>query len=39
MKHLSEEGEVTIVGGEYDITTGKIEMIELPKLAPAKSSH
>ena len=39
MKHLSEEGEVTIVGGEYDITTGKIEMIELLKLAPAKSSH
>ena len=39
MKHLSEEGEVTIVGGEYDITNGKIEMIELPKLAPAKSGH
>jgi carbonic anhydrase len=37
--HLVEEGKLTIVAGEYDITTGKVEMIELPKLAPAKSKH
>lgn len=37
--HLVEEGKLTIAAGEYDITTGKIEMIELPKLAPAKSKH
>lgn len=37
--HLVEEGKLMIVAGEYDITTGKIEMIELPKIAPAKSKH
>ena len=37
--HLVEEGKLMIAAGEYDITTGKVEMIELPKLAPAKSSH
>jgi carbonic anhydrase len=37
--HLVQEGKFTIVAGEYDITTGKIEMIELPKASPAKSKH
>jgi carbonic anhydrase len=37
--HLVEEGKLTIVAGKYDITTGKVETIELPKLAPAKSKH
>jgi carbonic anhydrase len=39
ISHLVEEGKLTIAAGEYDITTGKIEMIELPKLAPVKSKH
>jgi len=34
-----QEGKFTIAAGEYDITTGKIEMIELPKVAPAKTKH
>jgi carbonic anhydrase len=38
IKHLSEEGKITIVAGEYDITSGKVEMIELPKSAE-KSKH
>ena len=37
--HLMQEGKFTIAAGEYDITTGKIEMIELPKVAPAKTKH
>jgi len=37
--HLVEEGKFMIAAGEYDITTGKIEMIELSKAAPAKSKH
>jgi carbonic anhydrase len=37
--HLVQEGKFTIVAGEYDITTGKVEMIELPKVAPAKTKH
>jgi carbonic anhydrase len=37
--HLVEQGKLTIFAGEYDITTGKIERIELPKLARAKSGH
>lgn len=37
--HLVEEGKLMIVAGEYDITSGKIEMIELPKIASAKSKH
>jgi carbonic anhydrase len=37
--HLVQEGKFTIVAGEYDITTGKVEMIELPKEAPAKTKH
>jgi len=37
--HLVEEGKLMIVAGEYDITTGKIEMIELPKIASAKGKH
>ena len=37
---LVHEGKVKIVAGEYDITTGKIAMIELPKSAPAgKKTH
>jgi carbonic anhydrase len=37
--HLVEEGKLMIAAGEYDITTGKVEMIELPKAAPAKTKH
>jgi carbonic anhydrase len=37
--HLIEEGKFMIAAAEYDITTGKTEMIELPKTAPAKTKH
>jgi carbonic anhydrase len=37
--HLVQEGKLMVVGGEYNITTGKVEMIELPKAAPAKTKH
>ncbi len=37
--HLVEEGKLKIVAGEYDITTGKVAMIELPKAAPGKKAH
>ena len=36
---LVHEGKLKIVGGEYDITTGKVAMIELPKKAEGKKSH
>jgi len=37
---LAHEGKLKIVAGEYDITTGKVAMIELPKAAPAaKKAH
>jgi carbonic anhydrase len=39
IKHLSGEGALKIVGGEYSLATGKVEMIELPKLAETKTSH
>jgi len=37
--HLLKEGKLTIAAGEYNITTGKIEMIELPKEAAEKIKH
>jgi carbonic anhydrase len=37
--HLVEEGKLKIAAGEYDITTGKVAMIELPKAAPGKKAH
>jgi carbonic anhydrase len=37
--HLVEEGKFMIAAGEYDITSGKIEMIELPKAVHVKSKH
>jgi carbonic anhydrase len=39
INHLVKEGKLMIVGGEYNITTGKIEMVELPKLVAAKTKH
>lgn len=39
ISHLSGEGKLKIVAGEYDISTGSVAMIELPKAAPAKKSH
>lgn len=38
INHLASEGKLEIVGGCYDITTGKIEMIELPKMG-TKRAH
>jgi len=37
--HLVGEGKLKIVAGEYDITTGEVEMIELPKATPSKKTH
>lgn len=37
--HLVEEGRLKIAAGEYDITTGKVAMIELTKAAPGKKAH
>ncbi|MEW6584829.1 MAG: carbonic anhydrase [Nitrospirota bacterium] len=34
--HLAEKGELKIVGGEYDITTGKVAMIDLPAEKESK---
>jgi carbonic anhydrase len=37
---LVHEGKLKIVAGEYMLSTGKVEMIELPKAAPAaKKAH
>jgi len=38
IKHLVQEDKLKIVAGEYSLTTGKVEMIDLPKLAE-KSKH
>jgi carbonic anhydrase len=39
VSHLVQENKLKIVGGEYMLSTGKVEMIELPKAAPAKKAH
>jgi carbonic anhydrase len=39
ISHLVQEDKLKIVAGEYNIATGKIEMIELPKVAPGKKAH
>ena len=37
--HLAHEGKLKIVAGEYNIATGKVEMIDLPKLAQKEKTH
>jgi carbonic anhydrase len=39
ISHLVQEDKLKIVAGEYNITTGKIAMIELPKVAASKKAH
>ena len=39
ISHLSQEGKLKIVGGEYDITTGKVNMIELPAMVKSEKKH
>jgi len=39
ISHLVQEDKLKIVAGEYDITTGKVAMIELPKTAHSKKAH
>ncbi len=39
VNHLSHEGKLKIVGGEYMLSTGKVEMLELPKLAQEEKTH
>jgi carbonic anhydrase len=39
ISHLVQEDKLKIVAGEYNITTGKIEMMELLKAAPGKKAH
>jgi carbonic anhydrase len=36
VRELVHEGKVKIVAGEYDITTGKVAMMELPKMKGKK---
>lgn len=37
--HLVHEGKLKIVAGEYNIETGKVEMMELPKIAKSEKKH
>lgn len=37
--HLVHEGKLKIVAGEYDIETGKVAMIELPKMHEGHKAH
>jgi len=39
ISHLSKEGKLKIIGAEYSLSTGKVEMLELPKLAQKEKSH
>ncbi|MEW5767868.1 MAG: carbonic anhydrase [bacterium] len=39
INHLVSEGRLKIAAGEYSLTTGHVEMIDLPKLAPLKKPH
>ena len=37
--HLVQGGKLKIVAGEYNIATGKVEMIDLPKMAKSEKKH
>jgi carbonic anhydrase len=37
--HLAEKGELKIVAGEYDLTSGKVSMVNLPKETAKKKTH
>jgi carbonic anhydrase len=37
--HLVQEGKLKIVAGEYDISSGKVAMIDLPKMAKSDKKH
>jgi carbonic anhydrase len=37
--HLAQEGKLKIVAGEYNIATGKVEMMNLPKMAKSEKKH
>jgi carbonic anhydrase len=37
--HLAQGGKLKIVAGEYNIATGKVEMINLPKMAKSEKKH
>ena len=37
--HLTKEGKLKIVAGEYSLATGKVEMIDLPKMAHKEKAH
>ena len=37
--HLAKEGKLKIVAGEYNLATGKVDMIDLPKLAHQEKAH
>jgi carbonic anhydrase len=39
ISHLAQEGKLKIVAGEYNIETGKVSMIELPKMAETHKAH
>ena len=37
--HLAQAGKLKIVAGEYKLDSGKIDMIELPKMAETHKAH
>jgi len=37
--HLVQEGKLKIVAGEYNIETGKVALIDLPKIAGGHKAH
>ncbi len=39
ISHLAKEGKLKIAAGEYMLDTGKVEMIELPKMAKSEKKH
>lgn len=39
ISHLAKEGKLKIAAGEYMLDTGKVNMIDLPKMAKSEKKH
>jgi carbonic anhydrase len=37
--HLAKEGKLKIVAAEYSLSTGQVEMVDLPKMAHKEKAH
>jgi len=37
--HLAQEGKLKIVAGEYNLATGKVDMVDLPKMVKSGKKH